>query len=375
MAQAMCCTFADTMRFAVLMFVACLACSSVRPRADEPIPSSPPGPPGPDDNADEASKTVDPAPQAETPPPPPPPKTGELLQITVVSADIRGRMANEEHWDGERGTGKVQQPIVRYLALHPELQDTAKVLGVPVDQDDFVERARSSPAADPMVVVEVDDLVFRSPAEPRAFNPLWDFSFRFLHGELNGRKGVQRGAMVRIHVLDYDGPDHFDAIGSTVLSVDQLQGKPVHELGPFGGVNKLTLQVRTLEPPTEGEEATSTRLAVPGKPSWTDTGIDLVAGQRVEISAADEVCTTPEGDKSCSGPEGQSRPSSYNLRGFEAIGHGALVAAIGDTRFVVRRGLAFVAPSSGRLRLGVNDHGSYNNRGSYAVHVVVHAMP
>jgi hypothetical protein len=314
---------------------------------------------------------------APEPPPPPPPKTGELIQVTVISAEIRGRMANGEHWDGERGKGMMPAPLERYLALHPELAETADTVGIPVDFPDLADRARASPAADPMVIVEIEDAVFRSPMAPRAFNPLWDFSFRFVYGTLGAHKGVPRGSgsMMRIHVVDYDGPAEFDPIGSVVVPMDEILARPVHELGPFGSVDKLTLQVRMLEPPENLDATRVVRLAVASHPSWTDTGIDLVAGQRVVISAADEVCTKRGDDATCTGPQGLRKPHAANLEGFKTVGHGTLVGALGDTRFVVGRSLRFVAPASGRLRLGVNDRDTGNNTGSYAAHVVVHALP
>lgn len=312
---------------------------------------------------------------AEPEPPPPPPKIGKLIRVTLVSAEIRGRMANDEHWDGERGKGMMPAPLRRYLAQHPELSDTAATLGIPVDFPDMADRARTSPAADPMVIVELGDAAYRSPMAPRAFNPLWDFSFQFVYGELGERKGVAPGSMMRVHVVDYDGPTEFDPIGSLVLDVDALVARPVHELGPFGSVDKLTLQVSEIDAPEDVDAVTETRLAVAGHPSWTDTGIELVAGQRVVINAADEVCTKRGDDATCTGPEGQRKPHEYNLAGFESVGHGALVGALGDTRFVIGRSLRFVAPASGRLRLGVNDRGSSNNSGAYAAHVMVQIVP
>jgi hypothetical protein len=101
----------------------------------------------------------------------------------------------------------------------------------------------------------------------------------------------------------------------------------------------------------------------------------LQAGQRVLIRAADEVCTGPE-LRFCSGPEGQRRADARNnLPGFLELGHGALIAAVGDARFAVQRELGFVAPASGSLLLGVNDRDVVNNSGSYAAHIVVYALP
>ena len=57
------------------------------------------------------------------------------------------------------------------------------------------------------------------------------------------------------------------------------------------------------------------------------------------------------------------------------VGHGALIAAVGDVRFSVRRQLSFVAPSSGRLLLGINDKDTRDNRGSYAVRIELEPVP
>ncbi|WP_428261191.1 C2 domain-containing protein [Haliangium sp.] len=312
----------------------------------------------------------------EAPPPPPPPPV-DVVEIRVLSAELAGRMANGEHWDredAEAGAG-VPKALRRYVELHPELTGYTDWIGLPVDDDRFAEEVSESPAADPMVVVELDGAVARSQVVARSFTPVWDFSFRFLYGQLGARVGVPRGSLARIHVLDYDGPGAVDAAGTTVIPVDELLAKPVHELGPFGSVKKLLVEVRTLDPPEAEDAAVEKRLAVPGTVPWTDTGIDLEAGQRVVIRAADEVCTGPE-TPYCSGPEGQREPDTRNnLPGFLALGHGALVAAVGDTRFAIQREQRFVAPASGRLRLGVNDTDVENNHGAYAVHIVIYELP
>lgn len=316
-----------------------------------------------------------PAPRAAEAPAPPP---GALVQVTVLSAEIQGRMANGAPWDGAEQAEAVRlpRPLARYLEQHPELAGAIDRLGVPIDDESLHERARASEAADPMVIVELGDgPVFRSPVAPRSFTPLWDFSLRFVHGEVAGRQGVPRGAFARIHVVDYDGPVRFEPIGTTVLPVDQLVAAPLHTLGPFGGVHELVLQVRALPLPADPGAAEEYRVAMPGKGPWIDTGVELQAGQRVLIRAADEICTSERAEHCC-GPEGQAAPHPrYNLPGFAALGHGALVGAVGDARFPVQRRRELVAPASGRLRLGVNDSHAHNNRGAYAVHILVQALP
>ena len=307
-----------------------------------------------------------------------PAPAGWLVQVTVVSAEIEGHMPNGDQWD-ERGGKTERDPeptLAAYLARHPELADTESMIGIPIIAEDRAKHARDSAAVDPMVMLEVGRAVFRSPMRPREFNPVWSFPVRFVVGELSSQRGVSPDDSVTIHVVDFDGPREFDAIGTTVIPIRELLAKPVHRIGPFGSVRSLSLEVVLLPTPAADAQPTAMRLAVPGSHSWTDTGIDVVAGQHVAIDAADEVCTKGDSVQHCSGPEGQrGNGSSSNLPGFERLGHGALVAALGDTRFGVGRQSTFIAPSSGRLYLGVNDKDVGNNTKSYAVRVVVDVLP
>lgn len=316
-----------------------------------------------------------PAPVPAEPAPPP----GDLVQLTVVSAEIQGQMANGAAWDSREQGGPAQlpPPLVRYLEQHPEIGGAALRLGIPMEDEELPRRAQSSAAVDPMVVIEVGDgPVFRSPVMLGSFTPLWDFSFRFVYGQVAGFVGIERDALARIHVFDYDGPTRIEPIGTAVVSMSELLSQPVVTLEPFGGVASLVLQARVLPlPPDPAAVAMEQRVAVPGKGPWIDTGIVLQAGQRVFIRAADEVCTGSD-LRFCSGPEGQRQADPRNnLPGFLELGHGALVAAVGDARFAVQRERGFVAPASGSLLLGVNDHHVANNSGSYAAHIVVYALP
>lgn len=269
----------------------------------------------------------------------------------------------------------VPKPILAYLAQHPELSQTAALVGTPIEAEKLEKSAKKSPAADPMVIVEVGNRIFRTPAQPREFNPVWEFPFVVLYRDAGERQGIEPGTVARFHVVDYDGPAAYDIIGSTLITIDDLAAKPLHRLGPFGGVVKLTVQIESRLAPGPDTEPSTHRIAVPGNALWTDTGIDLVAGQRIAIDAADEVCSKGGSLSHCSGPEGQRKTSSYNVRGFEKLGHAALIAALGDTRFPVQRGRKLMVPSSGRLRLGINDKDVKDNRGSYAVRVTIEPLP
>ena len=289
-----------------------------------------------------------------------------VVEITVVSADIQGQMANGQQWDRAQQKSDVSPPALQeYLRGHPELLYTSDHLGIPIDDPKLEKRARKSEAADPMVLIEAGAQVFRSPIRTSTFHPSWNF---VLQVAIESHKD----ATIRLQVVDYDGPGRYDSIGATVLLVPDLLARSVHELPRFGAVDKLILQVRPLPASRSDSAPISTRLAVSGRAVWTDTDIHVVAGQTVHITAADEVCMNAAKLQSCAGPEGWRQPSEdYNQPGFAFLGHGALVGALGDTRFPVGRDLRFVAPATGVLRLGINDVDVDNNKGSYAVQVVV----
>ncbi|MBT8495292.1 MAG: hypothetical protein KJO07_19755 [Deltaproteobacteria bacterium] len=355
------------MRSLLAVVALTLACSGPAKNVEKPVDPMPP---------EEKPVTKDDKPEQPKKPEPPPLPGLERITVTVVAAEVASAMKDGRPWDGKesRLVPNISKLLTHYLELHPELQVTARTLGIPVDQPRLARAARKDAAPDPMVFVEVGKHIYRSPARPRAFAPLWDFALTFAYGFGNSRRGAVPGSLVRIHVVDYDGPARFDTMGTTLMSIEQLLAKPVHKIGPFGSVESLTLQVKRT-PLDDTARPKSHRLAVPGKPAWTVTGIDVVAGQRLIIEAADEVCTTREGLSKCSGPDGQRDLNDNNLKGFEKVGHGTLVGALGDTRFKVGRRLEMIAPSTGVLRLGVNDGHYVNNRGSYAARIIIRTVP
>jgi len=354
------------MKRAVLIALCVAGCAGPAGDVKGPVDPMPPEESGGDAGVDAAPQVA------------PAPKLPDLEKVTVmvVAAEVKAKMKDGRSWDEGESTllRPVQKPFLKYLKSHPALRATSSHIGVPLDKPDMIRDAGRDAAPDPMIYIEVGDHIFRSPARPRAFAPLWDFPFTFAFGFSTTKMGTMPGDLVRIHVVDFDAGGGFDIMGSTILSVEQLLKKPLHRLGPFGSVSSLTLQVKR-NPLDEAAKPRSKSLDVPGRPSWTNTGIEVVAGQRLRIDAADEVCTTREGLEKCSGPEGQRSRSDKNLTGFKDVGHGALVGSIGDTRFVIGRRLELIAPSSGPLLLGVNDRDTRNNRGSYAVRVWAYPLP
>jgi len=294
--------------------------------------------------------------------PPTGPRPPVRLQITVLSASIDGKKPDGTAWDDEASPSPPAQTgglLAGYLAAHPELEGTSHLIGEPVDVPGVLAAARKSSAPDPMVYLEIAGKTFRTTLAPGQFQPVWRFP-------LIASLSPDTTDVVRITVVDWDGPGQVDIIGEKVLPAKDLFARPVLEIGRFGNVAGLVLEIA--ETPAV---PTKKRVAVAARDGWVQSGILVAAGQEVSIRAAGEVCTKGADRTRCSGPEGQPRTAETNLPGFEARGHGALVGGIGDTRFFVGRDVRFVAASSGPLLLGINDSDVSNNNGDLEVEVEV----
>jgi Zn-dependent protease with chaperone function len=113
-------------------------------------------------------------------------------------------------------------------------------------------------------------------------------------------------------------------------------------------------------------------LDVPGASQWTDTGIDLVAGDRVVITASGSIQTSAA---QASGPEGLARGWRDLLRALpvNSAGSGALIGRIGDSAaavpFLVGASKELAVNSPGRLFLGINQPAGEQSGGSFRVSV------
>jgi hypothetical protein len=119
-----------------------------------------------------------------------------------------------------------------------------------------------------------------------------------------------------------------------------------------------------------GGEAQPVAVAVDGAKAYTDTEIDLKAGDRVTIEATGRAShnagafTTPDGD---------ANPALDEFSVIKGASHNALIGKItrGGDPFFVGSFAQFRAEEAGRLFLGVNDTGVQNNSGRYNAKVTV----
>ncbi|MDQ4146055.1 MAG: caspase family protein [Actinomycetota bacterium] len=116
-------------------------------------------------------------------------------------------------------------------------------------------------------------------------------------------------------------------------------------------------------------EKTPTEVRVDGTTPWTDTGLDVSAGDHVEVSALGEVF---HNEASSIGPEGfPNRPDL--LTPLATANHAGLLGRVGPRGdpFYIGRSTTFVVKQNGRLFLGINDGGLENNRGFFTATIKV----
>ncbi len=119
---------------------------------------------------------------------------------------------------------------------------------------------------------------------------------------------------------------------------------------------------------------TSADVTITGDSQWVDTKIDVIAGDKLHITAKG---TVDFKDKPGVAPEGAERGWADTLRALSvpSAGRGALVGQIGNDRaatpFLVGADGTIVVPFAGRLYLGVNqDQFSKPTAGKFQVHIV-----
>ncbi len=113
-----------------------------------------------------------------------------------------------------------------------------------------------------------------------------------------------------------------------------------------------------------------TRLRVYADEAWTDTGIDIRAGDRLSIEAVSgEWSPWAGGSYDALGSGGDPRCDCNVLLGAS---HAALIGRIGDGRpFLVGDDFLGASGEAGRLFLGINDTRLEDNDGSIRVRVEV----
>lgn len=150
--------------------------------------------------------------------------------------------------------------------------------------------------------------------------------------------------------------------GSSLVSVDSLVSAVVN-----GKAQELDDEERTRGTQT-------VKIYVPSNEAWTDTGLQLQAGQRIDITATGTIQWGSRSTDTC-GPNGAS--ATAFLAAKADAPKGALLARVGETTdesdFEVIGSNGSLNPwKSGHLYLGVNDDNNSDNSGWYVATVQIH---
>ena len=126
-----------------------------------------------------------------------------------------------------------------------------------------------------------------------------------------------------------------------------------------------------------GKKRLAKDFTIKGESQWTDTNIDVQAGERVLVTATGKLRYLDAKEEN--GPEGVPRGFKDLLRilPFNGAGRGALIGRIGDAdiaeTFLIGALREVSAPVAGRLAVGLNQPKADSADGSYSVHIEVYA--
>ena len=155
-------------------------------------------------------------------------------------------------------------------------------------------------------------------------------------------------------------------------------GPPVSNLSASSSQNAQP----TPQPTAKSDAGTGTRrlskdFTLQGDSLWTDTAIDVKAGERLVVSGTGTLRYTDA--QTDTGPDGMTRGFKDLLRVLpvNSAGRGALVGRIGDENaaqpFLLGANKDVVSPIDGRLWIGLNQAKSDTGDGSYKIHVDIYA--
>ena len=140
----------------------------------------------------------------------------------------------------------------------------------------------------------------------------------------------------------------------------------------------LLYSVVTIPLRAAAQTATTKSVTITGASKWIDTGMDVLPGDKLHITATG---TVGFGDKQGITPQGAAREWKDTLRDFQvpSAGRGALVGQVGDDRaatpFLVGEDGNITVVASGRLFLGINQDSYSKPTGQFAVKIDRTAAP
>jgi len=157
----------------------------------------------------------------------------------------------------------------------------------------------------------------------------------------------------------------------------RLAAQLVPDPSPPSAQPKSSAQTSSSTQTPSGKRRLSQEIQLSGDQLWSDTSIDVQAGERVVVTATGNLRYSDAPDDN--GPEGRTRGFSDLIRilPFNDAGRGAFLGLIGDAAtsqpFLIGAHRDVVAPISGRLSVGINQSQEDTATGTYSARIEVYA--
>src|ERR1700674_676127 len=157
----------------------------------------------------------------------------------------------------------------------------------------------------------------------------------------------------------------------------RLAAQLVPDTNPSSNRPQSPAQSSSASQTPSGKRRLSQEIQITGDQLWSDTGIDVQAGEHVVVTATGTFRYSDAPDDN--GPDGRTRGFSDLIRilPFNDAGRGALLGLIGDAAtsqpFLFGAHRDVVAPIPGRLTVGINQSKNDTATGTYSVRIEVYA--
>jgi hypothetical protein len=160
------------------------------------------------------------------------------------------------------------------------------------------------------------------------------------------------------------------------ISPSHLAAQLVRDATPSSAQPQSSAQNASSDQTPPGKRRLSQEIQLTGDQLWSDTGVDVQAGEHILITATGKLRYSDAQDDN--GPEGRTRGFSDLLRilPFNDAGRGALIGRIGDADialpFLIGARKDVLAPVNGRLSVGINQMKDDTGDGTYSLRIEVY---
>ena len=159
------------------------------------------------------------------------------------------------------------------------------------------------------------------------------------------------------------------------IATAPLRAQLVRDDNPQGPQNKETAQKpqRSAEP--LGKRRISQEIQLTGDQLWSDTGIDVLPGEHIVVSASGKMAYADAKEGNTADGIPRSFKDLLRILPFNGAGRGALIGRVGDADvaqpFLLGVHRDVIAPVGGKLAIGINQTADDTGDGTYTAHIEI----